>query len=120
MLISCGDGIATDEAKVFINDFLTAVSAEDYAKAEEFLHPDRPAELEPFINECEEQKGIDFSSGVSIERYTGFNYSYYDSTVDGSSYELTMKAKVGDKSVSITVEIVQNDNGYGIYNFYID
>ena len=44
----------------------------------------------------------------------------YDSTVNGSTYELTMRTKVGDKTVKFTIEIVKNENGYGIYNLDLD
>ena len=114
--VSCGNGIKGDEAKAFINDFFVAIVAEDYDKAESFLHPDRPADLEKFFLNVEKEKNIDFQSGIEIEKYTGFSSSLYDSTVDGSTYELTMRTKVGDKKVEFTVEIVKNENGYGIYN----
>lgn len=119
-LISCGDGIDTDEAKAFINDFFEAVSADDFEKANTFLHPERPADIKTFFEGVESETGIDFSSGIEIEKYSGFRYSYYDSSVGGSAYEVTIKASVGDKAIEFVVEIVKNDQGYGIYNFDID
>ena len=118
--VSCGNGIKSDEAKAFINDFFAEIVAEDYDKAESFLHPDRPADLEKFFLNVEKEKNIDFQSGIEIEKYTGFSSSLYDSTVDGSTYELTMRTKVGDKKVIFTIEIVNNENGYGIYNLDLD
>lgn len=119
-LASCGNGIKGDEAKAFINDFFDAIVAEDYEKAEGFLHPDRPADLETFLLNVEKEENVDFQSGIKIEKYTGFSSSLYDSTVDGSRYELTMRTTVGNKEVKFTVEIVKNENGYGIYNLNID
>ena len=119
-LLSCSGGIDTDEAKEHINEFLSAMAQEDYEKAEKLLHPDRPADIEEFIKGYEEQTGLDLSSGITVKRNTGFNYTYYSSNVGGSSYELTMSAEVGGTNITITVEIVQNDNGYGVYNFYIN
>lgn len=119
-LASCSGGIDRNEAKIFINDFFDAIVAEDYAKAETFLHPERPADVEAFILSVEEENDIDFQNGIEIEKYTNFSYAVYDSTVGGSSYELTMKTKVGKKTVTFTVEIVQNEAGYGIYNFELD
>lgn len=119
-LVSCGNGIKGDDAKVFINDFFAAIVAEDYDKAEGFLHPERPADLEPFLQNVEKQANVDFQAGIVIEKYTGFSSSLYDSSVDGSTYELIMRAKVGDKQVRFTIEIVKNEIGYGIYNFDID
>ena len=119
-LASCGKGIKGDEAKAFINDFFAAVVAEDYDKAESFLHPERPADLETFLLNVETEENVDFQAGIEIEKYTGVSASLYDSTVDGSRYELTMRTKVGDQKVTFTIEIVKNDNGYGIYNLDID
>ena len=117
---SCSGGINKDEAKTFINDFFDAISAGDYDKAETFLHPERPADLETFLLDIEQKDNIDFQSGIKVDRYTGFSSSFYDSTVDGSTYELTMTTTVGEKQAKFTVEIVKNDNGYGIYNLYIN
>lgn len=116
-LASCGNGIKGDEAKAFINDFFAAVVAEDYDKAESLLHPERPADLEAFLLSVEKEENVDFQAGIEIEKYTNFSSSLYDSTVDGARYELTMQTKVGDKTVEFTIEIVRNENGYGIYNF---
>ena len=113
-LASCG--IKGNEAKALINDFFAAIVAEDYDKAESFLHPERPADLEAFLLNVEQEVNVDFQAGIEIEKYTGFSSSMYDSTVNGSTYELTMRTKVGDKTVKFTIEIVKNENGYGIYN----
>jgi len=119
-LASCSGGINEDEAKVFINDFFATIVSEDYEKAETFLHPDRPADLEAFLLSVEKEKNVDFQAGIEIEKYTNFSWTYYDGSVGGSSYELTMKTKVGENTVEITIEIVQNEAGYGIYNLNID
>ncbi|MBQ3490660.1 MAG: hypothetical protein IJA86_08730 [Clostridia bacterium] len=119
-LASCSGGIKGDEAKAFIRDFFDAVVAEDYSKAETFLHPERPADLEKFFLNIEDLENLDFQAGITIERYTGVSVSYYDSTVDGSTYELTMRTKVGEETVKFTIEIVKNENGYGIYNLDVD
>lgn len=119
-LISCSGGIKGEEAKAFINDFFDAVAAEDYDKSEGFLHPERPADLEKFLSYVENEENVDFQEGIEIEKYAGVSSSLYDSTVDGSTYELTIRTKVGDKKVTFTIEIVKNEAGYGIYNLDID
>ena len=63
---------------------------------------------------------MDFQAGIEIEKYTGFPSMYYDSTVGGSTYKLTMGTKVGENTLRFTIEIVQNENVYGIYNLNID
>ncbi|MBO5358677.1 MAG: hypothetical protein J6A78_05100 [Clostridia bacterium] len=118
-LSACSGGISGDEAKSHINGFLEKIETEDYAAAEEFLHPERPADLQEFFEALENEKNVDFSS-ISIEKYTGFKSSFYDSSVDGSTYSLTMKIAASDKIIQMEIEIVKNDNGYGIYNLDID
>ncbi|MBE6598960.1 MAG: hypothetical protein E7638_05915 [Ruminococcaceae bacterium] len=117
---SCSGGIDGDRAKAFINDFFAAIVEEDYQKAETFLHPERPCDLKTFFISVEEETSLDFQAGIIIERYKGLSAAYYDSTVGGSTYELTMKTNVGESTVDFTIEIVQNQNGYGIYNLDID
>ena len=117
---SCGKGIDKDEAKEFINDFFEAIVAEDYEKAESFLHPERPADLETFLLNVEKNENIDFQKGIDVQKYTFVSSALYDSTVDGSTYELGIRTKVGNETVKFTIEIVENDNGYGIYNLNID
>ena len=77
-------------------------------------------DLETFLLNVEQEENVDFQAGIEIEKYTGFSSSMYDSTVNGSTYELTMRTKVGDKTVKFTIEIVKNENGYGIYNLDLD
>lgn len=119
-LFACSGGINGEEAKTFISDFLGAVAEGDYERAQTFLHPERPADLKTFLDGIEADTGLDFSAGIEIERYTGFSSMFYDSSVNGSAYELSFRARVGDTSVRMAIEIVKNEAGYGIYNFNID
>jgi hypothetical protein len=50
-----------------------------------------------------------------VEKYTNMRSAYYDSNVDGSFYALTAKIQAGDKTASLTVEVIRNDRGYGIF-----
>ncbi len=118
-LSACSGGISGDEAKSHINGFFEKIEAGDYEAAEEFLHPDRPADLQAFFETLEDEKDVDFSS-INIEKYTNFKSSWYDSSVDGSTYSLTMKIMISDTIIQMEIEIVKNDGGYGIYNLDID
>ncbi len=118
-LCACSGGISGDEAKSHINAFFEKIEVEDYKAAEEFLHPERPADLQVFFETLENEKNVDFSS-LNIEKYIGFKSSLYDSSVGGSAYSLTMKIAASDKIIQMEIEIVKNDSGYGIYNLDID
>lgn len=115
-LASCSGGIKGDEAKAHINSFLDAIEAEDYKAAEELLHPERPGDIEEFIETTESDMGLDFSS-ITVNKYTNFRSSYYDSTVAGSAYVLVMEVDLSGTTVKIEAEVVKNDAGFGIYNF---
>jgi hypothetical protein len=119
-LASCGEGIKGDEAKAYINDFFAEIVVEDYEKAEELLHPKCLIDIEKLFLNFEKDEDVDFQAGIEIEKYTGFASALYDSTVDGSRYELTMRTKVGDKTVIFTIELVKNEAGYGINNLEIN
>ena len=118
-LSACSGGISGDEAKSHINGFLEKIEADDYEAAEEFLHPECSADLQEFFETLENENKADFSS-IDIQKYTGFKSSFYDSSVGGSTYSLTMKIAATDKIIQMEIEIVKNDAGYGIYNLDID
>jgi hypothetical protein len=117
-LCACSGGIQEGEAKDLINRFFDAIETEDYELAATFLHPERPADLKVFFEGLENEKGLDFSN-IEIDKYTAFSSSYYDSTVAGSTYTLGMDTNVNGEDMEIEIEIVKNDNGYGIYNLDI-
>ena len=37
-------------------------------------------------------------------------------SVKGSIYELSMRTEIDDADVSFVIELVRNENGFGIYN----
>ncbi len=115
----CSGGISGDDAKTHINGFLDAIEKSHYEDAATYLHPERPTDLKAFFEFVEKEENLDFSS-IEITKYTGFSASFYDSTVGGSTYTQSMKVDVGGKEAEMEIEIVKNDNGYGIYNLDID
>lgn len=115
----CSGGISRDDAKAHIREFFDAIETKDYEQASTLLHPERPADLEAFFEGLSYTEDLDFSK-IEITKYTGFSSSYYDSTVGGSTYSLSMNVKVGGNEIKMKIEIVRNDNGFGIYNFDID
>lgn len=117
VFVSCSGGIDKDSAKLFIGDFLEVVSSGDFETAESYLHPDCLIDLEKVLDRMENEENVDFQEGITVERYVGFSSSYYDSSVDGSRYALTMKVLVGYKAMTVTVTVAQNGNGYGIWAF---
>ncbi len=117
-LTACSGGITREEAKTAMDSLLTALDNENYAEAAALYHPDAAMTeelLAAFAEQVKTKVGIDLTEGATAEKITGISSSYYDSTVGGSRYELTARIKAGDKTASLTVEVIRNDRGYGIF-----
>ena len=119
-LVGCETKISRDEAKGTIEAFLEAVEIGDFEAAKTYLHPEKPYDVEKFFNSVEERAGVDFQKGIEIKRYTGFSTSLYDSEIDGSDYELDMDIIVDIFALELSIEVVRNDAGYGIYEIDFD
>ena len=117
-LTACSGGVTREETQTAMDSLLTALDNENYAEAAALYHPDAAMTedlLAAFAEEVKTNVGIDLTEGAVAEKITGMSASYYDSTVDGSRYALTAKIKAGDKTASLTVEVIRNDKGYGIF-----
>ena len=117
-LTACSGGITREEAKTAMDSLLTALGNENYAEAAALYHPDAAMTeelLAAFAEQVKTKVGIDLTEGATAEKITGISSSYYDSTVGGSRYELTAKIQAGDKTASLTVEVIRNEKGYGIF-----
>ena len=117
-LTACSGGVTREETKTAMDSLLTALAKEDYAEATALYHPDAAMNeelLAAFVEEVKTNIGLDFTEGATVERTTNMRSAYYDSNVGGSLYALTAKIKAGDKTATLTVEVVRNDKGYGIF-----
>lgn len=117
-LTACSGGITREEAKTAMDALLSALDNENYAEAAALYHPDAAMTeelLAAFAEQVKTKVGIDLTEGAVVEKITGMSSSYYDSNVDGSRYALTARIKAGDKTASLTVEVIRNDRGYGIF-----
>ena len=117
-LTACSGGITREEAKTAMDSLLTALDNENYTEAAALYHPDAAMTedlLAAFAGQIKTKVGIDLTEGAVVEKITGMSSSYYDSNVDGSRYALTARIQAGDKTASLTVEVIRNDKGYGIF-----
>jgi hypothetical protein len=119
-LVSCGSRVKKDEAEKTTEAFLSAIASGDFEGAKAHLHPERQIDLEKYFNDKEARIGVDFQKGIEIKKYTDRSSSAYDSEVDGGEYELEANIIVDGVALEITVDIVRNDLGYGIYEIDID
>ena len=117
-LTACSGGVTREEAKTAMDSLLVALDNENYAEAAALYHPDAAMTeelLAAFAEQVKTKVGIDLTEGATVEKITGISSSYYDSAVGGSRYELAAKTQAGDKTASLTVEVIRNDRGYGIF-----
>ena len=117
-LTACSGGVTREEAKTAMDSLLVALDNENYAEAAALYHPDAAMTeelLSAFAEQVKTKVGIDLTEGATVEKTTGMRSAYYDSNVGGSFYALTAKIKAGDKTASLTVEVIRNDKGYGIF-----
>ena len=117
-LTACSGGVTREEAQTAMDSLLSALDNENYAEAAALYHPDAAMSedlLAAFAEQVKTKVGIDLTEGAVVEKITGMSSSYYDSNVGGSRYALTARIKAGDKTASLTVEVIRNDKGDGIF-----
>ena len=120
-LLGCTENKVTrDEAREQANLLVNAVSSGNFSYARELLHPSLSINIEEYFNTNEEKYGVDFQSGITVERYTNFSSALYDSDVKGSEYELDIDISVSGKTLELTIDVVRNEQGFGIYEIEID
>ena len=119
-LVGCGTRIKKNEAKETAEAFLAEIAKGDFESAKGYLHPEKPLDLEKYFNDKESRAGVDFQKGIEIKRYTEYSSSLYDDEIDGSDYELEMNVIVDGVAFEISIDVVRNDLGYGIYEIDLD
>ncbi|MBQ7935777.1 MAG: hypothetical protein IJ333_05455 [Clostridia bacterium] len=125
-MTSCKNSITKEETNASIISFFKAIEIEDYEAAASLFHTSQPTKAEllmEYFNSIEEEQNIDFSSGITIERYTKTKSAAYDIIRGGAYYEVDMILFVGEKetgtSLEVTLEFIKNDDGFGMYNIHI-
>lgn len=106
-----------NRAREHISAFLDAVAIPDYERASSLVHPDADFDLEAFLEEAKNERSLDFSSGVEIVKYIKNKYIYKG---NNTIYNPKIRVKVGDETVVIYVEVLINDEGYGINTIYFN
>ena len=109
-----------DKANNFVEEFCFALAYDGIEKAKEYLHPDwlsTHGNLEDYVEKFEYENGIDFSDGVAISRRFRQHANAYTSEYGGAVYEFGISIVIGDKIINMSFMVVDNDDGYGIYDF---
>ncbi len=115
-----GDPVSIDgeKAQAFIDEFFGYITMLDYAEANKYLHPERPASLPSYFAAIKDDLGISFYNGMTVDSKTVSTVKY---GTDGSNeaYAATMSCTVDGVKLQIYVEVMEDQAGYGIYNLKI-
>ena len=121
--VGCGCADKTKQIKKEVTEVFEFVKNDEFVKTEEYFHPDALFAYRKLIADVElieKLYKIDFSDGLKIVRTQGFEIVGYTSEYKGSSYEMNYIVSVGERKFEMEVLVVDNDNGYGIYEIDFD
>ena len=117
-LTSCVDG---KQARADTEAFFALLSAGDYAAAGEYLHPASPYyNLPQYVSYLTQTEGLTLTNGITVVRYYGISSAAYTTEYNGSAYKMEMVVRIGNIQADAEVVVVENDRGYGIYEFEFD
>lgn len=108
------------KASELAEKFCFALAFDEIEKAKGYLHPDWEANngaLEDYVIQFEQVNSIDFSNGVAIKKRLRETYVMYTNKL---MYEPGIMIFVGDKKLKMYFRVIDNDAGYGIYDFGLD
>lgn len=100
-------------------DFLYALEAEDYNKVLDTLHPDcelANTDIEKYISTIEEELEIDFSQGMYI--IDGHTTPYRGKDFE-KAFDTEIVFAINNTAYSLSVLIVDTEDGFGIYSITI-
>ena len=124
IMTSCKYSINSEEAQLYLNDFLSAIEAHDYETMVDLFHSEHrvPTDFfQDFIEREESEDNIDFSLGVTLKEITKREGAVYDSKVNGAYRKLSLQIVIGTEDENVlkdmTITFVKNANGFGIWDF---
>lgn len=112
-LAGCQGGVNRAQADAEIAAFFDKVASEDFEGATAYLHPTNATDLQTLFAQS------DIPADFAVEDIVNFSWSWYSSDVDGSQYTREYRVTTGEQHWTVSVQIVQNDAGYGIYDLTI-
>ncbi len=110
--------IKSDEARNMAEQMFACLSEGRYEDALALCHPasgiTEASELESLVKQVNEYYEVDVSEGIVIDKVTGVKSSAYNTSVDGSAYQMNMSLLVGETKIASYIIIVKNDDGFGV------
>ena len=113
-LAGCQGGVDAEQANAEVAAFFDAAIAGDYEAAKAYLHPSNADIL------LYSFRSYNIPKDATVTDATNFSWSWYDGSVGGSQYTKEYTLTAGDATWNVSVQVVQNEAGYGIYSLNIE
>ena len=116
-------GIPKSQSEVTAKDFAIAFMEKRGADASLLMHPSRVSsgeDLDKYTVYILEEYGVDLTKAPSIVKESAYTADESREGYGGAYTSFTFTVTADGKTFLMTVEIVQNDIGYGVYNFHFD
>ena len=116
-------GIPKTQSEETAKDFLLAFMEKRGEDAALLMHPSRAstgADLDKYAVFILEEYGVDLTKEPRIVKESAYTADENREGYGGAYTAFTFTVSADGKTFSATVEIVQNDDGYGVYNFHFD
>jgi hypothetical protein len=116
-------GIPRERSEATAKDFLLAFMTLRGEDASLLMHPSRAStgeDLNKYNAHILKEYGVDSSKSPSILKESSYTAEKNREGYGGAYTAWTFSVSADGKTFSATVEIVLNDDGYGVYNFHFD
>ena len=107
------------ESAECVKNFAQTLIDGNIETAKKYLHQScipSPDEIVQYVNDVLEEKDIDFTDDV-VFAFDGFNPEI---TAEHIKYDIMGHATVGDKVITLTLGVMKDESGLGIYNVVIE
>ena len=108
-----------EEYKGMIEDFLDALTADNYDKIDKLLYSGLNDEIKPYFEQCEADYGIDYAAGYDLKKYYNAYHMDSEGEVKGTAYQYDLRVNFGEFESYVTVQILDDGDKAGIVLFEI-
>lgn len=115
LLCSCKSGIGVKQGKAEAVQLCTYVTNQKWEAAAALFHPD--AKIEPAMLE---NYFCDLGTSFTFQDVKSFQTSFYHTDVAGALCVIVGTVEIDDQVHMAQFQIVNNDNGYGLYTVSFD
>ena len=112
----------TERVAHFAEDFADLVDNPTIENAESLVHPSSPLTAEAVISKIENNEklsNLDPTAEIQVGEIKNVNVSYHDEKLGGNLYTAECDIIVGDVTITVHLELLSTEAGFGLYDFDI-